>query len=113
MVPPRETDCGDFGSAEPLTFRRRLCRRCYRETTLSAGATLIGKWSQFDGIPELSQTFNEAVLLLLLGTAIEVVRTKIVKHGSVLEHVIDGREDGSRHRYDRLLDAAARSDAVE
>jgi len=29
MVPPRETDCGDFGSAELVASRRRLCRhRC-------------------------------------------------------------------------------------
>src|SRR6516225_8564665 len=35
MVPPRETDCGKIGNAEPLISRRRPCRHRCLELTVS------------------------------------------------------------------------------
>ena len=61
----------------------------------------------------VSQSFDEAVFLPLLGTGVEVVGAEVLIHGSVLEHVIDGREDRSRDGDDRLLGATPGSDAVE
>ena len=48
----------------------------------------------------------------VLVALVEVVGAEILIHGSILQHVIDGREDGRSNGYDRLVDTAPRSDAV-
>src|SRR6516162_7806813 len=93
----------------------------YAETTsprarpfnLSAGATLVGKRCELHSVPEVGQSFDEAVLLPFLVAGIEVVGAEVLVHRSVLEHVIDGREDRGGDGHDRLLGAAPRFDAVE
>ena len=64
-------------------------------------------------VAHISQPLDKSIFLSLLAAAVEVVGAKIQIHGSVFEHVIDGREDGSGNGDNRLLGAAPRSDAVE
>jgi hypothetical protein len=45
--------------------------------------------------------------------ALEMVAAEVVIHRAVLEHVVDGGQDGSDDGPDRLLGAAPGSDAVE
>src|SRR5262249_29875830 len=78
----------------------------------SPDATLVGKGCELHRVPEVSKAFKETVLLPFLGVGIEVVGTEVLIHRSVLEHVIDGREDRSRNGNNSLLGAAAASDAV-
>src|SRR5262245_35826321 len=59
----------------------------------SPDATLVGKGCELHSVPEVSKAFDETVLLPFLGVGIEVVGTEVLIHRSVLEHVIDGRED--------------------
>src|SRR6516164_5928234 len=68
--------------------------------------------SQFHSIPEVSQAFDEAVPLLFLGAGIEVVGAEVLVRGSVLQRVIDGREDRSRNGENGFLEAAPGFDAV-
>src|SRR5215470_13273295 len=63
------------------------------------GATPIGKGSRFHSIPEVSQAFDEAVPLNWLGP-------RYLVHGSVLQHVIDGRADRSHGGENGFLGAA-------
>src|SRR5215468_4749558 len=67
---------------------------------------------QFHSKPEVSQAFDEAVPLLLLGAGIEVVGAEVLVRGSVLQRVIDGREARSRNGENGFLEAAPGFDAV-
>src|SRR5215472_10692739 len=78
----------------------------------SPDATQVGKGCERHRVPEVSKAFEETVLLPFLGVGIEVVGTEVLIHRSVLEHVIDGREERSRNGNNSLLGAAASSDAV-
>jgi hypothetical protein len=51
--------------------------------------------------------------LLVGGTAIEMIGAKVFVHRPILEHVVDGGQDGGEDGHDRLLWAAPGSDAVE
>src|ERR1700730_12239911 len=72
-----------------------------------------GEGSERNGVPEVGQALNEAMGLLLLGATVEVIGAEVLICGSVLEHVIDGGEEGSGDRHDCLLCPAPRLDAVE
>ena len=48
-----------------------------------------------------------------MGAAVKVFATEVLIHRPVLKHVVDGREDGSRDRYDGLLRTASGFDSVK
>src|SRR5208282_831921 len=56
---------------------------------------------------------DQALFLLVGGTAIEVIAAEVLVHRPVLEHVVDGGKDGGGDGHDRLLGAAPGFDAVE
>jgi hypothetical protein len=58
-----------------------------------------GEGGKLHGVSEIGEPLNETLFLLLLVAAMDVVGAEILMHGSVLEHVVDGRED---RRGDRL-----------
>jgi hypothetical protein len=51
--------------------------------------------------------------LLVGGLALEVVAAEVVIHRAVLEHVVDGGQDGGDDAYDGLLAAALGFEAIE
>ena len=51
-----------------------------------------GKGVDLYGISKICQALDQPVLLLVLGSSIEVIATEILIHRSVLEHMVDGRE---------------------
>src|SRR5258708_34921297 len=63
------------------------CWRCHKRG--SGGERL-----EFDGVSEVCQAFDQACFLPVCGTTIEVIGAEILIHRAVLEHVVDGGEDG-------------------
>jgi len=57
--------------------------------------------------------FDQALFLLVGGTAIEVIAAEVMVHCPVLEHVVVGGEDRGRDGRDRLFGATPGCDAVE
>src|ERR1700737_3650774 len=74
--------------------------RAQRRTRGRPSAPLVGEGSERNGVPEVGQALNEAMGLLLLGATVEVIGAEVLICGSVLEHVIDGGEEGSGDRHD-------------
>jgi hypothetical protein len=74
---------------------------------------LTGSGCQRDMLAMVGEAPDEVTRVLCLGAAVEVTRAKAPIGGSVLEHVVDGGEDGSGDSHDCLLCSAARRDAVE
>src|SRR5262249_1992998 len=62
---------------------------------------------------KVGQAFDQAIFLLVGGTAIEVIGAKVLVHRSIPEHVVDGGQDGGDDGHDCLLRAAPGFDAVE
>src|SRR5262245_53515896 len=83
----------------------------YQET--NSGVPLGGSRLKWDSVAEVGQAFEEAIGLLGLGATVEVLGAEVLIGSSVLEHVIDGGEDGSRDGNDCLLCSAPRLDTVE
>src|SRR5258707_15772169 len=63
------------------------CWRCHKRG--SGGERL-----EFDGVSEVCQGFDQACFLPVCGTTIAVIGAEILIHRAVLEHVVDGGEDG-------------------
>jgi hypothetical protein len=66
----------------------------YKETGQAPEArSLDGKWMDLYSVSEICQALDRRVLLRVLGSPIELIATEILLHRSVLEHMVDGRED--------------------
>ena len=63
-----------------------------------SGAAQIAR-AEVGGAPD------EVTRVLCLEATVEVMRAKVLIGGSILEHVVDGGEDGSGDRHDCLDDA--------
>ena len=59
-----------------------------------------------DGIAEVLKSGDQTFGLCGFGTAIEVITAEVLIAGSILEHVVDGGEDGSGDGGDGLFGAA-------
>src|SRR5437660_2225282 len=70
-----------------------------------------GEWLDFDGIAKVFKALHQALGLRDLGTAVEMVGTEILVDGSVLEHVVDGGENGGGDGTDGFLWPAAAAQA--
>ena len=77
------------------------------------GYGLGGEGLDLHSVAKVSQAFDQASFLLVVGATIEVTGAKVLIHGPVLEHVIDGRKDGGGDGDDCLLGAAPGFDAME
>src|SRR5882762_3852045 len=86
------------GGARPLGRANR---------PLSSG----GEWLDFDSIAKVFKALHQALGLRDLGTAVEMVGTEILIDGSVLEHVVDGGENGGGNGTDGFLRPAAATQA--
>src|SRR5258708_37980609 len=64
-------------------------------------------------VAKVGQTFDQTFLLLIGGTAIEVIAAEVLVHRAILEHVVDRGKDGGDHGHDRLLGAAPGFDAAK
>src|SRR5258708_4292358 len=64
-------------------------------------------------VAKVGQTFDQTFLLLIGGTAIEVIAAEVLVHRAILEHVVDRGKDGGDDGHDRLLGAAPGFDAVK
>src|SRR5437899_1626037 len=89
---------GLWGGARPLGRANRRLR---------SG----GEWLDFDGIAKVFKALHQALGLRDLGTAVEMVGTEILVDGSVLEHVVDGGENGGGDGTDGFLWPAAAAQA--
>src|SRR5437899_8998535 len=69
------------------------------------------EWLDFDGIAKVFKALHQALGLRDLGTAVEMVGTEILVDGSVLEHVVDGGENGGGDGTDGFLWPAAAAQA--
>src|SRR6266566_3579478 len=81
-------------------------RRCHKD---GSG----GEWLDLHSVAKVGQPFDQAVFLLVSGTAIEVIAAEVLIHRPVLEHVVDGGKDGGGNGHDGLVGAAPGFDAVE
>src|SRR5271169_780481 len=64
-------------------------------------------------VAKVGQTFDQTFLLLVGGTAIEVIAAEVLVHRPILEHVVDRGKDGRDDSHNRLLGAAPGFDAVK
>src|SRR5262249_32299481 len=104
----------DFVCSRCARPRRTATQRCQlRRNYPLRGFDANGGTHECNGVAQVSQALDESVFLLLLGSSIEVICAELLVEGSVLEHVIDGREDRRRDGQDGLLGTAPCSDAVE
>jgi len=60
-------------------------------------------WGQLDGEPEVLEALDKAAGGGGLVPLVEVVGAQILVEGSILEHVIDGAEEGGGDGADRLF----------
>src|SRR5487761_1094590 len=103
------------GKARWRTRRKLTCSGhatnspCWRRHRHGSG----GERLDLHSVAKVSQAFDQAVFLLVGGTAIEVIAAEVFVHRPVLEHVVDGGKDGGGDGHDRLLGAAPGFDAVE
>ena len=80
------------------------------ETPLAGRATntaLGGERLDLHSVAKVGQTFDQALFLLVGGTAMEVIAAEVLVHRAVLEHVVDGGKDGGGDGHDRLLGGPA------
>src|SRR5215475_4522538 len=85
-----------LGRNSPAWAVPQAPRQCHRHSSGS-------EWLEFCGVAKVCQTFDQALFLLVGGAAIEVVGTEILIRRPVLEHVVDGGQDGGDDGHDRLL----------
>src|SRR5262249_29109127 len=72
-----------------------------------------GERLELRDVAKVGQTFDQTFLLLIGGTAIEVIAAEVVVHRPILEHVVDRGKDGRDDGHNRLLGAAPGFDAVK
>src|SRR5687768_12679472 len=72
-----------------------------------------GNRSEFSSVAEVLKSPEETLGLRLLGSAVEVIGSEIGVEGTILEHVVDGGEEGGGNGTDRLLGAASSAQALE
>src|ERR1700719_5185982 len=82
------------------------CWRCHRH---GSGGERLDLYS----VAKVGQTFDQALFLLVGGTAIEVIAAEVLVDRAVLEHVVDGSKDRGGDGHDRLFGATAGFDAGE
>jgi len=107
---------GSLPSCVPAFAKRKLTGSghatnspCWRRHRHGSG----GERLDLDSVAKVGQTFDQAVFLLVGGTAIEVIAAEVLVHRPVLEHVVDGGEDRGCDGHDRLFGATPGFDAVE
>src|SRR3712207_1152517 len=66
-----------------------------------------------DGVAEVGELLDEARRSVALGTAVEVVGPEVLVEGAVAQHVVGSGQDGRGDGADRLLRAAAGTQAPE
>jgi hypothetical protein len=74
-----------------------------------AGFRSGGEGLQLHSVAKVSQAFDQASSLLVVGAPVEMFATEVVIHRPILKHVVDGREDGSRDGHaEEMLEFMAR-----
>src|SRR5271157_5949734 len=96
-APPRRpervaplTDAAIAAAPNRISSKKLTCSRCQ---TLP-GDVLGGERLDLHRVAKIGQAFDQAVFLLVGGTAIEVIGAKVLVHRPILEHVVDGGKNG-------------------
>src|SRR5215467_2954476 len=72
-----------------------------------------GEGLELYSVAKVSQAFDQASFFLIVGAPVKMFAAEVLIHRPILKHVVDGREDGSRDRYDGLLRTASGFDSVK